>query len=294
MSVTDLLLGALNEVEAVRSARVPFLVKLLSENAAEVRVQVEMVATAATAKGSAVGRLYAKIAELSQSSSVSERMDAATVLHACMNAGCCCGAALEAFSKPWVTAITACLGQRNPGVIKALGCKCFVHIIRGIHVLGRDTHCGREVMAALQGQLTSLLRVLDGSGDAQDSPSTAACLEAIAALLTYTPQTLRSQAPRITAKCILLLDHADAALSQLAHTVLALLCTQVCSVCMQVGFAACLRPGQPWCVPCLAAARFAAVIHVRHPTGEQYQLASGAGRAPCCTRRHFPGGRLWR
>jgi hypothetical protein len=234
-------LTLLSEGSASRRAGLPFLVASLQANGWELELDATTAETAAGVRASPLGRLFARVAELAQSSIPSEVEDAAVVLATCMASGACGEKGLEAFWKQWVVCVTAFLQPRQGWAARGRGCSCFAFILHAVHAVGKDTHVGREVGAALTGLLPSLVRVLDAAGDEAGVPlssrapdastaalGTALCLEAWRALLVFTPQAVRPHAHRLTARCLADLDCTRGnVLSTLAQECLALLCYQV-------------------------------------------------------------------
>lgn len=217
------------------------MVASLQANGWELELDAAAAETAATIRASPLGRLFARLAELAQSSVVAEVEDASTLLAACMAAGACGEKGLEAFWKQWTTCVTAFLLPRQGWTVRGRGCSCFAFILHSVHAVGKDTHVGREVSGALTGLLPSLVRVLEGAGAevgeaaggrAPDAAAaalgTALCLEVWRALLVFTPQAVRPHAHRLTARCLADLDWTrGGVLSEVAQQVLALLCYQV-------------------------------------------------------------------
>lgn len=235
MSALDLVLAALGEREPARGAQLPFALSMLEHNPWELRVTAEGVATAASAKGSGVGRLYARVAELSAEASPSSKLDAVTVLHACFNIVGCVPLAIEAYHRPWLSVVTNGVAVKNAGPLKALACNCLIHLLRGVHAMGTDTHTGREVTAALKSQVSAIVRVAEAE-EGSDAPALLAAVQCFSAFLTYTAPSVRTDgaAGRMTKICLRNLDSPNSLLARQCHTVLAMLCLQVWA-CICVG-----------------------------------------------------------
>lgn len=210
MSVLDSLLAVLGEEDPAGGTGLAFALSSLLINPSDIRPRAGDLTTAGSAKGSPIGRLYGRLAELGQSAGRPGKFAAIMALNGCLEAGGCTPAALEAFQRQWLGIVTTCLTARAAqGVPRALACSCYSHILRGVHAAGRDTHVGREVMASLTSSIPrccvhavcrprnciavivphcflSLLRVIEEDWDGP-SPraSLSAALECFITLLIY-------------------------------------------------------------------------------------------------------------
>jgi hypothetical protein len=236
-------LTALGDDVASRRAKLPFALAAIHANSWELELDARSAETAATVRTSALGRLFARVAELAQSPVPADREDASLVLFVSLSSGCCGEKGFEAFSKQWLTAASAGLAQRNSWEVRGRACASIALLIHGLHAIGKDSHVGREMTAAIASNMTHVTRVMEGGvGDGagyEAGPSgirrtvdplcaaaMAHCLSLWRALLVFSPQVVRSYAHKLTMRCLADLDSPVVELSALCQQCLSLLSYQ--------------------------------------------------------------------
>lgn len=225
MSVVAALLEALSEAGDARQARVQFALQLLEVDCREVRVH-GAAGGAPAARGSALGRLYARVVELALTPSDDNKVVAATVLSTCLHLGAGTATGFDAYGKQWLSATGAFLAPRCPATVRAMGCQCYHILLQDAHAVGRDTGPGRDVVASLVSMLPSVWRSLEDAASACPALATAA-VQALHTALSCAHQSVRPFAAKLTWVCLQGVEHSVPEYAHACRACLALLSYQL-------------------------------------------------------------------